>query len=259
MHHAQKILHCPYEGMVAFPITNYLIQCDGLDCGEEFRDAGELLDHTKDMHESSDLLPSTNPVPYSGRVLDPLPEQVPSWTVLPVLVAPVPISADRHSQIGRWVSFACSLIWVRWDVAYDDSCRQVARNICGTAKKAYSSRRLPSSRRFDARKQKSTGSGMEEMMNEERFGFISSTDDGNTMFADIPSEAVSLSCRYGQLIISENDGHPRGNERKRSVIEESDVEDVLVRADAPVEEAAIALELGPVPSDDELLLKQADQ
>jgi len=74
VHHAQKILHCPYE-----------------DCGEEFRDAGELLDHTKDMHENSDLLPSTNPVLYPGRTLDPLPEQVPSWTIFPASVAPVPI------------------------------------------------------------------------------------------------------------------------------------------------------------------------
>ena len=94
-------------------------------------------------------------------------------------------------------------------------------------------------------------------MNEERFGFISSTDDGNTMFADIPSEAVSLSCRYGELILSENGGRPRDNGRKRSVIEDSDVEDGLVRADEPVEEDVISLELAPVPSDDELLLKPA--
>jgi len=76
-----------------------------LDCGEEFRDAGELLDHTKDMHENSDLLPSTNPVPYPGRALDALPEEVPSWSIFPASVAPAPISADRHGRIERWVSF----------------------------------------------------------------------------------------------------------------------------------------------------------
>ena len=76
-----------------------------LDCDEEFRDAGELLYHTKDMHESGDLLPSTDPVPYPRRTLDELPGQVPSWTIFPVSVAPVPISLDRHNQIGRWVSF----------------------------------------------------------------------------------------------------------------------------------------------------------
>lgn len=91
-----------------FTITNYLIQRGVLDCGEGFRDAGELLDHTRDMHENSDLLPSTNPVPYRGQTLDPLPEKIPSWTIFPASVAPVPISADRHSQIGRWVSFTDS-------------------------------------------------------------------------------------------------------------------------------------------------------
>ena len=96
-------------------------------------------------------------------------------------------------------------------------------------------------------------------MNEERFGFISSTEDGNTMFANIPSEAVSLSCRYGQLVLSENDGHPRDDKRKRSVIGDGDVEseDGFVRGDSSVEEDAISLELEPVPSDDELLLKPA--
>ena len=100
-------MHCPYEGTVTFTATSYLtIQRGILDCGEEFRDAGELLDHTKDMHENSDLLPSTNPVPHQERALDALPEQVPSWSIFPVSVAPVPISVDRHGQIGRWVSFA---------------------------------------------------------------------------------------------------------------------------------------------------------
>lgn len=95
-------------------------------------------------------------------------------------------------------------------------------------------------------------------MNEERFGFISSTEvDGNTMFANIPSEAVSLSCRYGQLVLSENDGHPLGNRRERSVIGDGDVEDGFIRADSTVEEDAISLELEPAPSDDELLLKPA--
>lgn len=81
-----------------------IIQHVTLDCEEEFREEGELFNHIKDMHETSDLLPSTNPVPYPGRKLGPLPEQVPSWRVFPVSVVPVPISADRHGQIGRLVS-----------------------------------------------------------------------------------------------------------------------------------------------------------
>lgn len=105
-HHAQKVLHCPYEGAAASPLIEHLIIRYGIeDCGEEFRDAGELLDHTKDMHENSDLLPSTNPVPHPAQALDALPEQVPSWSIFPASVAPVPISVDRHGQIGRWVSF----------------------------------------------------------------------------------------------------------------------------------------------------------
>jgi hypothetical protein len=92
---------------IAFPITSHpIIQHVALDCGEEFRDAGELLDHTKDMHENSDPLPSANPVRHLGRALDALPEEVPSWSIFPASVAPVPISADRHRQIGRWVSFS---------------------------------------------------------------------------------------------------------------------------------------------------------
>src|ERR1700753_3165523 len=94
MHHAQKVLHCPYEGTVAFPVTNYLTKRGVLDCREEFRDGGELLDHTRDMHGNSNLLPSTSPVSYPGRVLDPLPEQVPSWSIFPVRVVPVPIPTD---------------------------------------------------------------------------------------------------------------------------------------------------------------------
>ena len=76
-----------------------------LDCEEEFRDAGELLDHTKDMHGNSDLRPSTTPVPHPGRVLSALPQKVSSWSIFPALVTPASISADRHSQVGRWVSF----------------------------------------------------------------------------------------------------------------------------------------------------------
>jgi hypothetical protein len=83
-----------------------VIQRGILDCGEDFRDAGELLDHTKDMHENSDLLPSTNPVPYQRTGAGCASQQVPSWSIFPVSVAPVPISVDRHGQIGRWVSFA---------------------------------------------------------------------------------------------------------------------------------------------------------
>ena len=105
-HHAQKVLRCPYKGTVAFPITSYLVvQRDVLGCGEGFRGAGELLNHTRDMHENGDLLPSTNPAPFSGRALDALPQQVPSWSIFPVSVAPAPISVHRHGQIERWVSF----------------------------------------------------------------------------------------------------------------------------------------------------------
>ena len=86
-------------------------------------------------------------------------------------------------------------------------------------------------------------------MNEERFGFISSTDDGNTMFTNIPSEAVSLSCRYGQLPLSEDDGHLKDNGRERSVIESSDFEDGSVRADTSVGEDVIGLELKPASLD----------
>lgn len=223
MHHAQKVLHCPYE-----------------DCEDEFRDAGELLDHTKDMHENSDLLPSTNPVPFSGRVPDPLPEQVPSWTIFPASAAPVPISAERHGQVGRWV----------------------ARNICGTAKRADTSKRLRSLRRFDGGKQKSTVSEMEDAMNEERFGFLSSTDDGNTILADIPSEAVSLSCRYGLFTLSGGDAHhdaPRESRKERPRIKGVDREGGLIRASGPVEEEAISPVLEPGLSDDELLLKPSGQ
>ena len=244
--------------------NKYVIQRCVLDCDEQFRDAGELLDHTKDMHENSDLLPSTNPVPYSQRTLDPLPGKVPSWSIFPASVTPVPISADRHSQIGRWVSFTfdeiADLILIWWYAPYGDPRHQVARNISGTAKRADSSKRLRGSRRFDPGEQKTTASEMEDMMNEERFGFLSSTDDGNTLFADIPSEAVSLSCRYGLLTLSDGDGHheaPRESRGERSEVEESEVEDGLVRADAPVGEDAIGLELGPAPSDDDLLLRPA--
>jgi len=99
------------------------------------------------------------------------------------------------------------------------------------------------------------------MINEERFGFLSSTDDGNTLFADIPSEAVSSYCRYGLLTLPDDDdddrlGVGRGGSRKRSEPEGADGDEV-VRADVPVEEDMISLELEPVSSDDELLLKPA--
>jgi hypothetical protein len=96
-------------------------------------------------------------------------------------------------------------------------------------------------------------------MNEERFGFLSSTDDGNTTFADIPSEAVSLSCRYG-LTLSDNDDPRdavRDSTRQQMELGDNDVEDGLVRADAPVEEDMISLGLEPVPPEDELPLKPA--
>ena len=43
------------------------------------------------------------------------------------------------------------------------------------------------------------------MMDEERFGFLSPTGDGNAVFADIPSEAVSSYFRYGLVTLSDND------------------------------------------------------
>jgi hypothetical protein len=99
-------------------------------------------------------------------------------------------------------------------------------------------------------------SEMEEMMNEERFGFLSSTDDGNAMFADIPSEAVSLSCRNGLMTLSMDDGRRnegQGGSMNRTGINGVDVEDGVVRA---VEEDMISLDLEPgLSDDDELLLK----
>ena len=93
-------------------------------------------------------------------------------------------------------------------------------------------------------------------MNEERFGFLSSTDDGNVAFEDIPSEAVSLSCREGLVTLTDNDGHAaRNSGGKESGIESTDVEDRLVVAGAPVEEDTISLELELRSSDDELLLR----
>ena len=139
-----------------------------------------------------------------------------------------------------------------------DPCRQVARNISGTAKRLGSSGRLRSSRRYEAGKQKSAVSEREQIMNEERFGFLSSTDDGNTLFADIPSEAVSLCCRYGLVTLSDDGGYPgvaRDGSRVRSDQGNIDGGDGAVRANVPAEDDVISLELEPVSSEDELLLK----
>jgi hypothetical protein len=95
------------------------------------------------------------------------------------------------------------------------------------------------------------------MMNEERFGFLSSTDDGNALFADIPSEAVSSYCRYGLLTLPDDDdddngrinGVARGSSRKRSELESSDGGEGVVRTDDPAEEDLISLELEPVSSE----------
>lgn len=95
-------------------------------------------------------------------------------------------------------------------------------------------------------------------MNEERFGFLSSTDDGNTIFADIPSEAVSLSCRYGLLTLSGGDAHhdaPRESRKERPRVEGVGREGGLIRASGPTEEEVISHLLEPEVSDDELLLK----
>lgn len=97
-------------------------------------------------------------------------------------------------------------------------------------------------------------------MNEERFGFLSSTDDGNAPFVDIPSEAVSSYCRYGLLTFSEGDhlGVGRDNSRKRSEPQGTDDGDGTIRTDVSIEEKVISLELEPVSSDDELLLRPAE-
>lgn len=100
-------------------------------------------------------------------------------------------------------------------------------------------------------------------MNEERFGFLSSTDDGNALFTDIPSEAVSSYCRYGLLTLYDNDGHPdMGQDSSRKQLEfkgiDDDNDDGAVRSDVPVEEEMISLELEPASSEDELLLKPAN-
>ena len=97
-------------------------------------------------------------------------------------------------------------------------------------------------------------------MNEERFGFLSSTDDGNTLFADIPSGAVSLYCRQGRVRLSDDGGYPgvaREGSRVRSEQGRIDGGDGAVRATAnvPAEDDVISLELEPVSSEDELLLK----
>lgn len=94
-------------------------------------------------------------------------------------------------------------------------------------------------------------------MNEERFGFLSSTDDGNTPFADIPSEAVSSYCRYGLLTLSDDNDHlgeGRDSSRRQPGPEGVDGEDGVIRTGVP-EEDVISLELEPVSSEDELLLR----
>lgn len=99
---------------------------------------------------------------------------------------------------------------------------------------------------------------MEDMMNEERFEFLSSTDDGNTQFTDILSEAVSSYCRHGLMKLSEDDNHlgvEQDSNRKRPEPVGIDDEDEVDRTDVPVEEDMISLELEPEASEDELLLK----
>ena len=85
-------------------------------------------------------------------------------------------------------------------------------------------------------------------MKEELFGFFSSTDDGNVLFADIPSEAVSSCCRYGLLTLPDDGNHlgaGRDSSRKRPEPEGVDDEGEVDRTDAPVEEDVISLELEP--------------
>ena len=99
-------------------------------------------------------------------------------------------------------------------------------------------------------------------MNEERFGFLSSTDDGNTLFADIPSEAVSMCCRYGLVTLFDDGGYAgvaRDGSRVRSEQRDIDGGDGAVRANVPAEGDVISLELEPMSSEDELLLKPSSQ
>lgn len=93
-------------------------------------------------------------------------------------------------------------------------------------------------------------------MNEERFGHFSSTDDGNILFADIPSGAVSSHCRHGLVTLSDDNhlGVGRDSNREPKAIDD---EDEVYRTDVSVEEDMISLELEPEASGDELLLKPA--
>lgn len=134
--------------------------------------------------------------------------------------------------------------------------RQVARNICGTERHD-PSRRLRSSWRLDAEKEKSTASDREEMMNEERFGFLSPTGNGNAVFADIPSGAVSSYFRHRPVTLPDNDDHLGAGQNISRGQPESGVVDGETRGDTTIEEYMISHELDPASSDDDLLLKPA--
>ena len=91
-------------------------------------------------------------------------------------------------------------------------------------------------------------------MDEERFGHFSSTDDGNTLLADIPSGAVSSHCRHGLVTLSDDNYLGVGRDSNREP-EATDDEDGVYRTDVSVEEDMISLELEPEASEGELLLK----
>jgi hypothetical protein len=79
----------------------------------------------------------------------------------------------------------------------------VARNICRTTERCGPSGEL----RAEEEKEALTASDIEEMTNKEQFGFLSSPDDGDTAFANIPSGAVTWYFCFGLGTLPENDNH----------------------------------------------------
>lgn len=94
-------------------------------------------------------------------------------------------------------------------------------------------------------------------MNEERFGFLSPTGDGNTVFANIPSEAVSSYFRYRLVTLPDNDDHLGAGQNISRRQPESGVVDEETQGDTTIEEDTISHELDPALPDDELLLEPA--
>ena len=89
------------------------------------------------------------------------------------------------------------------------------------------------------------------------FGFLSPTGDGNAVFADIPSEAVSSYFRYGLVTLSDNDDRLGGGQNISRRQPEPEVVDGETQGDTTIEEDMISHELDPASTDDELLLRPA--